>query len=33
LKPQGNWPWLGDTEFEAAMRCYVASRFGEEVPG
>jgi hypothetical protein len=33
LKPQGNWPWLGDTEFAAAMRCYVASRFGEEVPG
>jgi hypothetical protein len=33
LKPEGNWPWLGDTDFEAAIRCYVASRFGEEVTG
>jgi Protein of unknown function (DUF2591) len=32
LKPEGNWPWLGITDLEAAMRCYVASRFGHEVP-
>jgi Protein of unknown function (DUF2591) len=28
----GRLGWLGDDDLEAAMRCYVAISFGEEIP-